>query len=52
MWSEIPQLKGHHKEKFRVEIIWPGEDLGYVHKEYTAHLEAHDVAVLKVKGAC
>lgn len=51
VWSEIPQL-GRHSNRYRVEDVWTGKDLGCVHKEYTVQLEAHDVAVLKVTGTC
>ncbi|QKX63671.1 uncharacterized protein TRUGW13939_10842 [Talaromyces rugulosus] len=52
VWSEIPQLSGGNSSSYQVQNIWSGDDLGCVTNQYTADLEAHDVAVLKITGSC
>jgi alpha-galactosidase len=52
VWSEIPQLSGGNGSSYKVQNIWSGDDLGCVTNQYTADLDAHDVAVLKITGAC
>lgn len=50
VWSEIPQLSGGNK--YKVQDIYSGKDLGCVKDQYSVDLDAHDVAVLKVTGKC